>query len=273
MPDRDARADGYEQARGGTAPFVAESNGAENGAGPRRASELGCSSCVGYCRVITPPAGGAGGNELSGRSRPGACVGARADGREWGAGGGEALLGFLRLHSDSELHPPLCVGYCRVITPPAGGAGGNELSGRSRPGACVGARADGREWGAGGGEALLGFLRLHSDSELHPPLCQGYCRVTTPPRVGRGAGRIGRGVGGGCAVSPWCHKVIPGKGAGERFGVAAGFFTYLDSTVLLICVLQSILGRLTHFWKFDCGTTVPHFSKQRNLRKVVVLFR
>ena len=45
------------------------------------------------------------------------------------------------------------LGYCRVFKPPAGGAGGNELSGRSRPGACGGARADGREWGAGGGEA------------------------------------------------------------------------------------------------------------------------
>ena len=55
---------------------------------------------LGYCRVILPPAGGAGGSELSGRSRPGACGGARADGRERGAGGGCAV--FLAL-------------YCRVI--------------------------------------------------------------------------------------------------------------------------------------------------------------
>ena len=51
----------------------------------------------------------------------------------------------------------MCVGYCRVILPPAGGAGGSELSGRSRPGACGGARADGRERGAGGGEVFSGF--------------------------------------------------------------------------------------------------------------------
>ena len=46
----------------------------------------------------------------------------------------------------------LCAWYCRVLKPPEGGEGGNELSGRSCPGACVGARADGREWGEGGGE-------------------------------------------------------------------------------------------------------------------------
>ena len=46
------------------------------------------------------------------------------------------------------------LGFCRVISPPAGGAGGSELSGRSRPGACGGARADGRERGAGGGEEI-----------------------------------------------------------------------------------------------------------------------
>ena len=40
-----------------------------------------------------------------------------------------------------------------------------------------------------------------------------------------------------------------------------------------IPVLQSILCLITLFWKFDCGTTVPHFSKQRNQRKEVVLFR
>ena len=44
------------------------------------------------------------------------------------------------------------LGFCRVILPPEGGAGGSELSGRSRPGACGGARADGRERGEGGGE-------------------------------------------------------------------------------------------------------------------------
>ena len=38
--------------------------------------------------VIKPPPGVGGGNELSGRSCPGACVGARSDGREWGEGWG-----------------------------------------------------------------------------------------------------------------------------------------------------------------------------------------
>ena len=65
----------------------------------------------------------------------------------------------------------LCVGYCRVSKPPAGGAGGSELSGRTDPSAQArGARTDGRERGAGGGEVFSGFLRPHSDSELHPPL-------------------------------------------------------------------------------------------------------
>ena len=70
--------------------------GARGVRGPRAlAEELGSLSlCLffrvhGFRRVILPPEGGEGGSELSGRSRPGACGGARADGRERGEGGGE----------------------------------------------------------------------------------------------------------------------------------------------------------------------------------------
>ena len=42
--------------------------------------------------------------------------------------------------------------------------------------------------------------------------------------------------------------------------------------LLHIRVLQSILCLITLFWKFDCGTTVPHFSNSDTLRKEVVLF-
>ena len=63
------------------------------------------------------------------------------------------------------------------------------------------------------------------------------------------------------------------KTARERLGVAAGSFPLLDSITLLICVLQSILCLIALFWKFDCGTTVPHFSNTDTLRKEVVLFR
>ena len=105
MPPRGARADGNEQARGGTAPFVAESNGAENGAGPRRASELllqnSAIRVLGYCRVFKPPAGGAGGSELSdgptrAPKREGRGRTARAGGG-WGRGlfGVLSSLGFI----------------------------------------------------------------------------------------------------------------------------------------------------------------------------------
>ena len=44
------------------------------------------------------------------------------------------------------------LGFRRVLEPPAGGAGGSELSGRPPRSFSVGAWADGRERGAGGGE-------------------------------------------------------------------------------------------------------------------------
>ena len=68
-------------------------------------------------------------------------------------------------------------------------------------------------------------------------------------------------------------ELFPWKGTRERPGVAAGSFPLLDSITLRICVLQSILGHFALFWKFDCGTTVPHFSNTDTLRKEVVLFR
>ena len=68
----------------------------------------------------------------------------------WGRGffsDSSSALGFILL---------FVLGYGRVISPPAGGAGGNELSGRTDPSALArGARTDGREWGAGAGEAHL----------------------------------------------------------------------------------------------------------------------
>ena len=52
------------------------------------------------------------------------------------------------------------LGFCRVISPPAGGAGGSELSGRSRPGASAEGRGrTGASGGAGGGCAVSPWYR------------------------------------------------------------------------------------------------------------------
>ena len=133
-----------ERALGG-----AKSNGAETSARDRTLPVYSAFVRLGYCRVFKPPAGGAGGNELSGRSRPGASAEGR--GRTGASGGRVGAWSFWGFRPHLFCFCALLV--CKVISPPEGGAGGNEQSGRSRPGACGGARADGREWGEGGGEA------------------------------------------------------------------------------------------------------------------------
>ena len=97
MPPLGARADGNEQARGGTAPFVAECNGAEKGAGPRRASELCLQNSafvrLGLAGYLSPPRVGRGATSCPADHAPELAEGR---GRTGASGGraGERLIFF-----------------------------------------------------------------------------------------------------------------------------------------------------------------------------------
>ena len=74
-----------------------------------------------------------------------------------------------------------------VIKPPPGVGGGSELSGRSCPGACVGARSDGRERGEGWG---MGCLYAHA-AERKRTTRTPFCEERTKGGSGADAERCG----------------------------------------------------------------------------------
>ena len=128
--------------------------------------------------------------------------------------------------------------------------------------------------GRGGGAASC-------PADLAPELAEGRGRTgasggwvgerlrqvrPTMPRSLRG------GMGGRCYLFELIYFSLNNDGSVIPF-CSACTFSLLNSIALHICVLQSILCLITLFWKFDCGTTVPHFSNSDNLRKEVVLFR